>query len=70
MAITAKIDKLTKTTKMANTLKELNRSAEENCKKGRISFKVGKFEDALAAYGEAADAWKEIREGGIGSSAG
>lgn len=62
MAITAKIDKLTKTTKTANTLKELNRSAEENCKKGRISFKVGKFEDALAAYGEAADAWKEMAD--------
>jgi tetratricopeptide (TPR) repeat protein len=43
--------------KMANTLKELDRSAGENCKKARISFQVGRFEEALVAYGEAADIW-------------
>lgn len=53
---------MAKMTQMANTLKELDRSAGENCKKGRISFQVGRFEEALAAYGEAADAWKEIAD--------
>ncbi|WP_245860105.1 tetratricopeptide repeat protein [Methanosarcina spelaei] len=53
---------MVKMAKMANKLKELDRTAEENCKKGRISFKVGRFEDALAAYGEAADAWKEMAD--------
>ena len=47
---------------MANTFKELDRSAGENYKKGRISFQVGGFEEALAAYGEAADAWKEMAD--------
>ena len=46
--------------KMANTLKELDRSAEENCKKARISFQMGRFEEALAAYGEAIDAWNKM----------
>lgn len=62
MAKMAKMDKLVKMTKTANTLKELDRSAGENCKKGRISFQVGRFEEALAAYGEAADAWKEMAD--------
>lgn len=53
---------MAKMTQMANTLKELDRSAGENCKKGRIFFQIGRFEEALAAYGEAADAWKEIAD--------
>ncbi len=36
--------------KMANTLKELDRSAGEAYKKGRISFQVGRFEEALIEY--------------------
>lgn len=45
---------------MANKLKDLDMSAGEAYKKGMISFKVGRFEDALSAYGEAADAWTEM----------
>jgi tetratricopeptide (TPR) repeat protein len=48
--------------KMANTLKELDRSAEENYKKARLSFRMGRFEEALAAYLKAADSWKEISD--------
>ncbi len=43
-------------------LKNLTGQLRKNTKKGRISFKVGRFEDALAAYGEAADAWKEMAD--------
>ncbi|RXA17250.1 tetratricopeptide repeat protein [Methanosarcina sp. MSH10X1] len=46
--------------KMANTLKELDRLAEEAYRKGRISFQTGRFEEALTAYGEAADAWDKV----------
>ena len=46
--------------KMANKLKELDSSAEENYKKAGISFQMGRFEDALAAYGEAAEIWDEM----------
>jgi len=48
--------------KMASTLKELDRSAEENYKKARIFFGMGRFEEALAAYGEAVEAWKETAD--------
>ncbi len=48
--------------KMANTLKELDRSAEENCKKAGISFQMGRFEEALAAYGEADEAWRKMAD--------
>ena len=48
--------------KMANTLKELNRSAEEDYKKARISFQMGRFEEALDAYGKAVDAWKKMAD--------
>lgn len=58
----AKMDEIAKTTRMAGTLKELDRMAEENCKKGRISFQVGKFEDALTVYGGAADAWEKMAD--------
>jgi tetratricopeptide (TPR) repeat protein len=46
--------------KMANTFKELDRLAEEAYRKGRISFQTGRFEEALTAYGEAADAWNKV----------
>jgi tetratricopeptide (TPR) repeat protein len=46
--------------KMANKLKELDKSAEENYKKARLSFRMGRFEEALAAYLKAAESWKEI----------
>lgn len=52
--------KMAKMAKMENKLKELGRSAEENCKKARISFQMGRFEEALAAYGEAVDAWNKM----------
>lgn len=43
--------------KMENKLKELDRSAGEAYKKGRVSFQTGRFEEALTAYCEAADDW-------------
>jgi len=48
--------------KMANTLKELDRSAEENCKKSRDFLSDGRFEEALAAYGEADEAWRKMAD--------
>jgi len=48
---------MAKMAKMANVLKELDRSAGEAYKKGRISFQIGRFEEALTDYNEAADAW-------------
>jgi hypothetical protein len=36
--------------KMANTLRDLDRLAEENCKKARVLFQMGRHEEALAAY--------------------
>lgn len=48
--------------KMANTLKELNRSAEEDYKKARISFQMGRFEEALDAYGKAVETWKKMAD--------
>jgi len=51
---------MVKMAKMENTFKEIDRSAGEAYKKGRISFQTGRFEEALAAYGEAVDAWKEV----------
>lgn len=47
---------------MANKFKELDRSAEENWEKARISFHVGRFEEALDAYGEAAEIWKDMAD--------
>lgn len=48
--------------KMANTLKELNRSAEEDYKKAMISFQMGRFEEALDAYGKAVEAWEKMAD--------
>lgn len=47
---------------MANTSKELDRAAEENYKKARISFQMGNFEEALSEYGKAAEIWKEMAD--------
>ncbi|MGB9938603.1 tetratricopeptide repeat protein [Methanosarcina sp.] len=55
-----KRQKMAKMAKMENIFKEIDRSAGEAYKKGRISFQTGRFEEALAAYGEAVDAWKEV----------
>jgi len=46
--------------RMANTLKELDRSAGEAYNKGRISFHVGRFEEALAEYSKAVETWNEM----------
>ena len=51
-----------KMVKMANSLKELDKLAEENYKKARISFQMERFEEALSAYREAAETWKEIAD--------
>jgi len=48
--------------KMANTLRDLDRLAEENCKKARVLFQMGRHEEALAAYGEAEEAWKKMAD--------
>lgn len=48
--------------KMANTLRELDRLAEERHKKARILFQMGRYEESLAAYGEAEDAWKKMAD--------
>ncbi|MGV8077159.1 MAG: tetratricopeptide repeat protein [Methanosarcina sp.] len=48
--------------KMANTPKELDRLAEENYNKARIFFEMGKYEEALAVYEEAVEAWKKIAD--------
>ena len=48
--------------KMANKLKELDRSAEESYNKARISFQMGRFEEALAAYGETDKAWRKMAD--------
>lgn len=48
--------------KMANTLKDLDRAAEENYKKARILFQMDRFEESLAAYGEAAETWREMAD--------
>ncbi|MPM49610.1 Photosystem I assembly protein Ycf3 [bioreactor metagenome] len=46
--------------KMANSLRDLDKLAEENSKKARILFQMGKYEGALATYREAEDSWKEM----------
>jgi tetratricopeptide (TPR) repeat protein len=48
--------------KMANTLRDLDRLAEESYKKARVFFQMGRYEEALAAYGEADEAWKKMAE--------
>jgi tetratricopeptide (TPR) repeat protein len=48
--------------KMTNALRDLDRLAEESHKKARIFFQMGRYEEALAAYGEADGAWKKIAE--------
>ena len=53
---------MAKMAKMANTLKDLDRSAKENYGKARVFFKMGKYEEALAAYGKATDAWKKTAD--------
>ena len=45
--------------KMANSLRDFDRLAEENSKKARIFFQMGSYEEALAAYWEAEKAWKK-----------
>ncbi len=52
--------KMVEMAKKGNSLKELDRTAEENYRKAAILFRMGKFEEALAAYEEAAEAWEEI----------
>ncbi|AKB18428.1 MULTISPECIES: tetratricopeptide repeat protein [unclassified Methanosarcina] len=48
--------------KMANTLRDLNRLAEESYKKARVFFRMGRYNEALAAYGEADKAWKKMAD--------
>jgi len=48
--------------KMAKTLKTLEKAAEERTGKGRAYFEMGKYEEALQAYGEAAETWKEMAD--------
>lgn len=48
--------------KMANTLRDLDRLAEESYKKARVFFQMGRYEEALAAYGEADEAWKKMAD--------
>lgn len=49
-------------TKMANALKNLDRLAKADYSKARVFFQMGKYEDALAAYGESDKAWKKMAE--------
>lgn len=51
MAVDIRQERGRKMAKMANILKELDRAAGEAYRKGRISFQVCRFEEALAAYG-------------------
>ncbi|AKB61168.1 tetratricopeptide repeat protein [Methanosarcina mazei] len=48
--------------KMANSLRDFDRLAEENSKKARIFFQMGSYEEALAAYWEAEKAWKKMAD--------
>jgi tetratricopeptide (TPR) repeat protein len=48
--------------KMTNSLRDLDRLAEESYKKARVFFQMGKYKESLASYGEAEDAWKKIAE--------
>ena len=48
--------------KMANTLRDLDRLAEESYKKARVFFQMGRYEEALAAYGEADESWKKMAD--------
>lgn len=48
--------------KMANTFRDLDKLAEESYKKARIFFQTGRYEEALAAYGEAEDSWKKMAD--------
>jgi tetratricopeptide (TPR) repeat protein len=48
--------------KMTNSLKDLDRLAEERYKKARVSFQMGRYDEALAAYGEASEAWKKMAD--------
>lgn len=48
--------------KMANSLRDLDKLAEENYKKARILFQMGRYEESLAAYGEAENSWKEMAD--------
>ena len=47
---------------MANALKNLDRLAKADYSKARVFFQMGKYEDALAAYGESDKAWKKMAE--------
>jgi len=44
---------------MANSLRDLDKLAEESYKKARVLFQMGRYEEALAAYGEAEEAWEK-----------
>lgn len=44
---------------MANSLRDLDKLAEESYKKARILFQMGRYEEALAAYEETEDSWKK-----------
>jgi len=47
---------------MANSLRDLDKLAEESYKKARVLFQMGRYEEALAAYGEAEEAWKKMAD--------
>lgn len=46
--------------KTTNSLRDLDELAEESCKKAKILFQMGRYEEALAAYREAERAWKKM----------
>lgn len=50
------------TEKTKSSLGELDRTSEENYKKAKILFQMGRFEEALAAYGEACENWTKMGE--------
>ncbi|MDM7919540.1 MAG: tetratricopeptide repeat protein [Methanosarcina sp.] len=47
---------------MANSLRDLDKLAEESYKKARVLFQMGRYEESLAAYGEAEEAWKKMAD--------
>lgn len=53
---------MAKVTKMANILRDLDKLAEESYKKARVFFQMGKYEEALASYREAEEAWKKMTD--------